>query len=83
MNINQELLHSYNINSNWQYRRFLQQNANNIMQLNKFHAGNDNSPLYFNNDTPQSASDLKYSYLKKTNYKSNIISPEINPNNIL
>ena len=83
MNLNQELLHHHNINSNWKYRKFLQQNADKIMELNNLSHITSDTPLYFNNQYPQPASDLKSNYLNKCNYKAHIISPEINQNNIL
>ena len=77
--------------SNWQYRKYLQENAINIINYNKL---NHEQPIYINNHKSSNSpyifkytnnvppfgyenNDLKSMYLNNKNIQSNLIAPEI------
>ena len=77
--------------SNWQYRKYLQENATNIINYNKL---NHQQPVYINNQQSSNSpylfkytsntppfgyenSDLKSMYLNNKNIQTNLVAPEI------
>ena len=77
--------------SNWQYRKYLQENATTIIDYNKL---NHQQPVYTNNQQSSNSpyifnytssnppfgyenSDLKSMYLNNKNIQSNLVAPEI------
>ena len=72
--IDEQLRQRENIQTNWDYRIYLQENASSIMKLNQAQAYEYKMPTYipgptnpytFKGDEQGDYSDLKYSYLSK------------------
>lgn len=85
---NQRIKTDAGITSNWKYRQYIQQNANQIMKFNTMQSITDsgNNP-YSILTTPDSnhskmGSDLKQDYMKKEQMKSRMISPSIHYSSI-
>ena len=76
---------SLGIHSNWNYRKYIQQHANQIMQNNTYNyihsSGNNPYTLNDNLETNyKNNNDLKHQYQKQLQMKSRMISPNIPTN---
>ena len=94
--LNDHVLHHYNVQSNWDYRKLLQNNGLDIMKHNFKQSLNQNSnyvnpansnspyksPYIFNSvhEVPSNANDLKLSYLSNQSTQARLISPSIPTN---
>jgi hypothetical protein len=96
--INHNLVKTVGVESNWQYRKYLTKNANEIMKYNTNEAYNDvgyykrftEMPLFSDNVKQKSkmksisdVSDLKQLYLTREQLDSRKISPSINQDDLL
>lgn len=89
--INDTIKKEAGITSNWDYRRYLQNNASHIIKHNSQSAisatGLVEDPSnyvpvnFFGNPTPTAPSDLKSQYMSREQLNARLISPVINLNN--
>ena len=89
--INDTIKKEAGITSNWDYRRYLQNNASHIIKHNSQSAisatGLVEDPSnyvpvnFFGNQTPTAPSDLKSQYMSREQLNARLISPAINLNN--
>ena len=72
--VDEQLRHRENIQTNWDYRIYLQENASSIMKLNQAQSFEHKMPIYvqgpntpytFKGDEQGNYSDLKQSYLSR------------------
>ena len=73
---NRQILFTENIDSNWKYRNYAQQNANDLLKINY------NRTAYANNIHPiplaiEKNSDIKQNYMERRELISRIVCPEI------
>lgn len=89
--INDTIKKEAGITSNWDYRRYLQNNASHIIKHNSQSAisatGLVEDPSnyvpvnFFGNQPPTAPSDLKSQYMSREQLNARLISPSINVNN--
>lgn len=91
--LNYDLVKSVGVDSNWKYRKYLTQNAKEIMNYNTNEAYNDvgyykrfeEKPVFREKRerVPNYSSDLKQLYISREELDSRKISPSINQEDIL
>lgn len=92
--INNQIIKEQKIKSNWHYRKYLQENASEIMKYNMEEACNDNgyyiprehkSPAFYNSfqEPTNDSSDLKKMYLSKEQLAARKISPSITQSQLI
>ena len=94
--INNNIIKEQKIKSNWQYRKYLQDNASEIMKYNMEEACNDNgyyishgesksTPAFYNSlqEPTKDSSDLKNMYLSKEQLAARKISPSITQSQLI